>query len=325
MARTINKLTIVAPFFNEETNVTVFYDALRTHLDPLNLALGFVFVDDGSSDHTLRALQALAHADSRVQVIALSRNFGHQLALTAGLDFADGDVIVSLDSDMQHPPSFIPQMLAHYHAGADVVYAVRAANENVGPIKRITSDGYYRVLSQATETPVIRGASDFRLMAGHVLRHLQQLREQHRYLRGMIPWMGYPYAVIPYPQGERHSGTSKYTLRKMMRLARHGLFSFSTVPLTMITWAGFGLAGLALLYLLFVLVVWAQGIALEGWTSIVFGMMLIGAVQLISLGVIAQYIGMIFEQSKGRPLYLIRPDESIIHSQPAPPEESAAR
>lgn len=299
-------LTIVAPFYNEEAGARAFYEALVHVVDQLDAPVEMVFVDDGSRDRTLELLNAIADDDPRVSVLSLSRNFGHQAALTAGLDHANGDMILMMDSDLQHPPAVIPQMLDAYENGASMVYGVRRTARNLGFFKRLTANAYYRLLRRMSNIEVMQGAADFRLMSRDALLALRRMREYHRYLRGMVPWLGFPSAVIYYDQPDRFAGDPVYTWRKSLRLAKDGLFSFTTIPLDLIAGLGVMCTVLALAYLAYILVVWAQGRAVEGWTSVIAVVLVIGGIQLISIGTLAQYTGMIFEQVKDRPLYVLK-------------------
>jgi dolichol-phosphate mannosyltransferase len=309
-------LAVIAPFYNEAGLVDRFYQALCAALDPLGLACTFVFVDDGSSDATLLELNQLADADPRVTVLSLTRNFGHQIALTAGLDYADADVVITMDSDLQHPPAVIPEMLRLHASGVDVIYGVRKNEDNRGYIKRLTAKLFYRLLRRFTHVDIIGGAMDFRLMSRRAVAALRQMPERHRFLRGMVPWMGFPFQTLAYDEQQRVAGQSKYTWRKMLRLARHGFFSFSTAALDMITLLGIFMAGAALLYLIYALLAWVfVGRVVPGWTSVITVVLIVSGVQLISIGILAQYIGMIFEQVKGRPLYFLKQER--LAQQPA--------
>lgn len=309
MTRPLNSLGIVAPFYNEQAGARAFYDALCTVLEPLAIDLSFVFVDDGSQDRTLDILNEIAAEDDRVTVLSLARNFGHQIALTAGLDHASADVIITMDSDLQHPPDTIPLMLDEYRQEADVVYGVRRTDAHRGFAKRAAAGTFYKLLSRISRIDVIYGATDFRLMSRTALRTLRQMRELHRYLRGMVPWMGFPYAVVPFDQSQRHTGDSHYSWRQLARLASSGLFSFSTIPLDIITWLGVTITVLSGIYLLYVLatVLFASiHNTLPGWASTIAIVLIVSGVQLISIGILAQYIGMIFQEVKGRPLYTLK-------------------
>lgn len=300
------QISIVAPFYNEESSIADFYTELTRVLTSLGKSYELIFVDDGSQDGTLTKLQELAARDENLTVLGLSRNFGHQSALTAGLDVAEGDAVIVMDSDLQHPPAVIPEMLKLFAAGADIVYTIRADDRGEGFLKRITSRVFYSIFKRFANIEVIPGSADFRLMRREVVDTLKGMRERHRYLRGMIPWTGWASAVLPYQQPQRKSGKSKYTFRKSLRLARHGLFSFSTIPLEIITWTGLFLSILGGIYLLYILIVSLMGKVVEGWTSTISTILILGGIQVLSLGVVAQYIGMIFEEVKGRPLYIIK-------------------
>jgi len=305
--RRLSTLTVVAPFYNEEQGAQLFYQELCRHLNMLEVVYDFVFVDDGSHDKTLSVLNALANKDPRITVLSLSRNFGHQIALTAGLDYAEGEAVISMDSDLQHPPSSIAEMVEKYEQGADVVYAVRNNDDNRDIAKQLVAKGFYQIMRNVTQVRFVPGAVDFRLMSFRAVQAVRLMHETHRFLRGMVPWVGFNFAIINYHQQSRHIGTSRYGWRQLFGMARHGLFSFSTVPLDAITWLGMFITVCAMLYLLYVLVIYVtQPFDLPGWTSIIAVLLLVSGVQLISTGVLAQYVGMIFEQVKQRPLYILK-------------------
>ncbi|MBZ0310323.1 MAG: glycosyltransferase family 2 protein [Anaerolineae bacterium] len=309
MIRKAKSLAVVVPCYNEEATIHEFHKQVCAVLDTLDISYGFVFVDDGSRDNTLTVLNTLASTDSRVSVLSLARNFGHQLALTAGLDHADAEIIVTMDCDLQHPPATLAEMVRAYEGGADVVYAVRENDENRGFLKSWAAGTFYTLLKRMTRTEVISGAVDFRLLSREALEVLRSMREVHRYLRGMVPWMGFPSAMVHYHQQERFAGTSSYSWRQLARLARHGLFSFSTIPLAFITWLGVLMNVLAVMYLIYILLAAAFSDTLRsvpGWSSVIVVLLVVSGVQLISIGILAQYIGMIFEQVKGRPLYVLK-------------------
>lgn len=300
-------LTLVAPFYNEQDGLEQFHISVKTQLDRLSVRYNLIYVDDASEDGTLERLNAIAAQDPAVRVLSLSRNFGHQIALSAGMDHAGGDVVITMDSDMQHPPSLIPELLAQFQQGAEVVYAVPRAAENLGWSKRVTAGLYYWLLRRATPLKFHPGAGDFRLMSRRVVDALVSMRETHRYLRGMVPWIGFPSAIVYYDQPGRFAGESKYTLRKMLALARNGLFSFSTVPLEFVSLLGFVMAILGVVYLFYIAIRYIVGGDLvPGWGSVIVVLLITGGIQLVSIGVIAQYIAMIFEQGKARPLYFLK-------------------
>jgi dolichol-phosphate mannosyltransferase len=265
-----------------------------------------IFIDDGSVDNTLQELEKIANTDDQLSIISLSRNFGHQYALTAGMDHAIGDGVIVMDSDLQHPPSIIPKMLDCYQAGIDIVYAVRSDYKKEKFLKRISSRIFYQLFKQLANVEIIPGSADFRFMRREVIDSVQKMRETHRFLRGMVPWTGWTSATIPYEQPERKSGQASYTLKKSLRLARHGVFSFSTIPLELITWLGLLISFLGGIYLLYILIISLLGIAVQGWTSTIITILILGGIQLLSLGIAAQYIGMIFEEVKDRPLYIVK-------------------
>jgi polyisoprenyl-phosphate glycosyltransferase len=311
-------LTIVAPCYNESAGIRKFYETLVNALTQTGISFDIIFVDDGSQDNTLNQLTALAADDDRLSIVALSRNYGHQAALTAGLDRANGDVVITMDSDLQHPPALIPELIQWYQNGADIVYAARRrAQQDVGPLKQLASSAYYVLLKRMTNIEVIPGAADFRLMSAEAVQALRRMREHHRYIRGMVPWLGFNSAVVYYDQPERYAGRPTYTWRKSFQMARHGLFSFTTIPLDLITILGVVVVTLSAVYFIWVIVVWALGYSVAGWASVVGVTLLIGGVQLITTGIMAQYIGMIFEQTKGRPLYVTKHPSTLPARTPA--------
>jgi dolichol-phosphate mannosyltransferase len=304
--RKLKSITIVAPFYNEETNILEFYQQVTKELQKLKIHYDLIFVDDGSKDKTLHILNELADRDPVVSVLSLSRNFGHQAALTAGLDYATGEAIVVMDSDLQHPPHVIAEMIDGYEKGADVVHGVRKETNRLGFLKRATTKLWYTVFRFIANVQAVPGAADFRLMSKPVVKNLLEMRESHRYLRGMVPWLGFRSDIIHYEQPNRLTGKPKYSWRKSFRLARHGLLSFSTIPLEIISYIGFLMVGLAFIYLVYVIVTALLGNAVTGWASVIAMVLILGGVQLISIGVVAQYVGMIFEEVKQRPLYVLK-------------------
>jgi dolichol-phosphate mannosyltransferase len=279
---------------------------LSSALATLAVDVQLVFVDDGSGDETLAVLHRIADSDPRVSVIALSRNWGHQIALTAGLEHAVGDAVVTMDSDLQHPPVVIAEMVRAFERGTDIVYGVRRSAARVGWLKRICSKGFYYLLRRATRVDVVPDAADFRLMSRRVVASLRQMREVHRYLRGMVPWLGFSSAIVYYDQPPRTSGRASYTLVSSLRLARHAVFSFSGLPLLAISAMGVMFALLSVLYLAYVIIVAMSGQAVPGWSSVIAVVLVVSAVQFLSMSVLAQYLGMLFEQVKERPLYVLK-------------------
>lgn len=307
-ARRLNSLAVVVPFYNEAAGARFFYERLCEHMDALERPYTLVFVDDGSRDDTLRILNTVAAQDPRVTVLSLARNWGHQAALTAGLDYLDpaAEAVVTMDSDLQQPPETIAAMVAEYEAGADVVHAVRLGHEGAARPKRQTSQWFNRLMAWSAHVDSVPGAADFRLLSRRAVDALQQMREVHRYLRGMVPWIGFTSAVVRYAQAPRHAGTPAYTWRRSLRLAHHGLFSFTTLPLNLITWLGFFFAAAAVAYLGYVAFVAFYGDTVQGWSSVIGVMLVVSAFQFLAMSILAQYLGMVFEESKRRPLYVLK-------------------
>jgi dolichol-phosphate mannosyltransferase len=308
-------LSVVCPAFNEEEVLPLFHPELAEALRPLDAEyeVEILYVDDGSRDRTLEVLRTLARIDPRVRYLSLSRNFGHQAALTAGLEHARGDAVVSLDADLQHPPRLIPELVARWRAGADVVLTVRADDPRLNRFKRGTSRLFYRVLGRLSSVEVRAAASDFRLLSRRAVQALLRLPETHRFLRGMVQWLGYPTAELPYQPDLRRAGVSKYTLYRMARLAADGLMSFSRAPLRMAVGAGAVLTAVSAAACLTVLFVRGADLATAVLTAAGH---VIAAAQLAAVWVVGEYAGRIYEESKRRPLYLV--------SEESPAAEGAA-
>jgi glycosyltransferase involved in cell wall biosynthesis len=306
----IPSVAVVVPLYNEQAALPSFHPRLVAALQALPNAFQITYVDDGSSDETPRILQALAAQDPRVHVVHLSRNFGHQAALTAGLDHADGDVVITLDGDGQHPPELIPEMLRLYAAGYDIIQTQRLDSAATSAFKRWTAGWFYALLNRIGDTRVQPGAADFRLLSRAAADGLRQMREHHRFLRGMVAWMGYRTVILPYEPTERIAGTSKYSLRKMLRLALDATFSFSLAPLWIGLSVGLVFFLLACAEAAYVLSFWVRGQAgalAPGWSSLMFMLLIVGGVLTTLLGFIGIYVGYIFQEAKQRPIYLVRP------------------
>lgn len=299
-------LTIAIPVHNESAGL----DELMRRLDGILAQLGtgdkrILFVDDGSTDDTLARLRSLRSPHARVSVIALSRNFGHQAALTAALDHADGDAVVVMDGDLQDAPEDIPVFLDHYERGYDVVYAIRVERKE-GMLLRSCYRVFYRMMTKLSSTPLPEGSGDFGLLSRRVVTALRQHREQHRYLRGLRMWVGFQQIGVEVERRERHAGKSQYGLRGLIRLAMDGLFSFSIVPIRLALLVGLIAIGGSLLYAVFAL--WARLVqqqSPQGFTTLVLAMVFLAGVQLLFLGVIGEYVGRIYEETKGRALYIV--------------------
>lgn len=319
------KVDLVIPVYNEEEAIAAFHRRLQAVIDPLPYSFTVLYINDGSKDATAERLAEIGAADRRVTVIELSRNFGHQAALTAGLDHSRGDFVISLDGDGEHPPELIPQMMQLALSGYEVVLTQRVEAQQAGWFKRWTSDAFYRWLNRLSNTRILPGSGDFRLLSRKAADALCQLREYQRFLRGMVAWMGFQTIILPYTPSQRIAGHSKYSLRKMLKLAADALFSFSLAPL----FIGISLGGvfllLALIEVIYVLSFWVtnrQDTLAPGWSSLMFVLLVVGGVLMITLGIIGVYIGFIFQEVKRRPIYFVRrilssPEES------APPNEQA--
>ncbi len=302
-------LAIVIPVYNEDAGLEKFHHSLVAVIDTLPQRIRVYYINDGSKDHTQEILSRMAEADSRITVVELSRNFGHQAALSAGLNLADCDVVISMDGDGQNPPALIPQMLKLHENGYDIVLMQRLDMLKMSPFKHLTSSGFYWVINRLSSTPVTPGAADFRLMSRKAVQALQQMPEYHRFLRGMVTWMGFRSVILPYESVERLAGKSKYSLRKMVNLALDAIFSFSLIPL----WVGlltggcfFALAALEAIYVLSFWLTGRQGQLVPGWSSLIFVILIVGGTIMVNLGFIGVYVGYIFQEVKRRPVYLIR-------------------
>ena len=303
------KVGIVIPVYNEEEALPAFHQLLCAALQPLPYTFFIYYVNDGSADGSGSLLNRMAQQDERITVIELSRNFGHQAALTAGIDLAEGDYIITLDGDGQHPPDLIPAMLDLAAAGYDLVLTQREDELEGTAFKRQTASLFYQLINRIGETQILPGGADFRLMSRTAVEGLKQMREYHRFLRGMVSWMGFRTVILPYRAPERLAGRSKYTLRKMLRLAANAIFSFSLVPLYIGLSLGMLLLFLAAAEMIYVLSFWITGNQASlapGWSSLMFVLLVIGGIVMILLGFIGVYIGYIFQEVKRRPIYLVR-------------------
>ena len=317
-SRRLGLLSVVAPVYNEEELLDEFYSRVCSALQGLHFEL--VLVDDGSSDSTPELLDRLASGDPRVHVVYLSRNFGHQTALTAGLDHARGDAVVMIDADLQDPPELIPRMLDHWRGGCDVVYAVREHRDGESRFKLSTARWFYKLFDWLTTVELQHNSGDFRLLDRRALDALLSMRERSRFLRGMTVWVGYRQAAVPYKRDSRFAGETKYTLGKMLRFSLDAISSFSHRPLQLATLFGFVISTLAFIAIPVVIVLRILGSYLPGFSSITIAILLLGGIQLIALGIIGEYVGRIYDEVKGRPLYLVRSRLNIPEEEtPEPP------
>ena len=299
-------LSVVVPCFNEEEVLRETHRRLLEGLESLDTELEIVYVDDGSSDATGSILQELSAKDSRVRVVRFARNFGHQTAVTAGIDHSRGDAVVLIDADLQDPPDVIPRMVALWREGYQVVYGVRAHRPGETFLKRSTAAAFYRMINLMSDVPIPLDTGDFRLMDRCVADVLREMPERHRFVRGMVSWVGFKQCPIYYERQPRFAGESKYPLGKMVRFALDGVTSFSTVPLRWATWAGLVAAGVSLLGIVYALVTRLMTNSwVPGWAAIFVAVLFVGGVQLLSLGAVGEYVGRIYSEAKGRPLYVV--------------------
>lgn len=300
------KISIVIPVYNEAANISILHAELAEVVGPLPYLFEFIFVDDGSTDQSLAIIKNLARADPRVFFIELSRNFGHQYALKAGLDLSNGDCVVSMDCDLQHPPEVVGQLIQKWEEGFDVVYTRRREDKNLPWVKRRTSAVFYDVMNRLSDLKLEHGTADFRLMNRNVLNAFAHLNESELFIRGLIKWAGFRQTAIDYDPKERHSGDSKYNLKKMVSFGLRGITSFSVKPLQMIAYLGMTLFLISMILVPYAIVSYLLGKAVSGWTSLMISVIFFGSLQLLMTGVVGLYISKLVIQSKQRPLYFIR-------------------
>lgn len=319
----MRRLAFVFPIYNEEGNIGPLYEAVIDTTSPLlaEYELEFVFVDDGSKDTSLEKLIGLRNEDPRVTVLSLSRNFGHQMAVTAGLDHAEADAVIIMDSDLQDPPAVALELVARWEAGADVVYAQRRSRKDT-PFKRLTAHTFYWTLSKLSSIEIPRDTGDFRLLDHRVVVELRKYREHHRFLRGLVAGLGFRQEAVLFDRDARLSGTSGYPLRKMIQFALDGILGFSTVPLQLISRLGFVLSALAFVGVLYVVGVklFFPQTAVSGWAFVTVAMFLMGGIQLMMLGVLGSYVGRTYVETQRRPLYALGLSLTSKREDSAPPE-----
>ncbi len=310
-------LSIVVPLYNEEGNVDELLRRVLAIADALPESPTFeiVCVNDGSTDTTLARLRTLARHIPELVIVDLSRNFGHQLAATAGLDTARGDAVVLMDGDLQDPPELIVQFMQKWREGYDVVYATRRTRKGESAFKLFTARMFYRTVRSLTNVAIPVDTGDFRLMSRRVIDALHSVRERHRFIRGLVSWVGYNQIGVPYDRDERHSGKTKYPLSKMLGFALDGITSFSEVPLRFASYFGFVVSVFAFVYAFVVLVLKLLHYNAPGYTSTIVAVLFLGGVQLVGIGILGEYVGRIYDEIKGRPLYLIADVErSAVHA-----------
>lgn len=301
-------LSVIIPIYNEESNIAELYRRLQGVLDGMSLAGGYelIFVNDGSHDQSLPMLKALAAQDERVRYFDFSRNFGHQIAVTAGLDHALGEAIAIIDADLQDPPELIVDLYARLRQGYDVVYAKRRSRQGESYAKKLTAKLFYRILARITRVSIPVDTGDFRVISRRIVLTLRQMPEQHKFLRGQIAWVGFRQTFVEYDRAERAGGETGYTYRKMLNFALDGITSFSDAPLKAATVMGFTVSGVAFLLMLYTL--YARLVRQDyepGWASLMMSILFLGGVQLIAVGVIGEYVARLSANVRQRPLYII--------------------
>ena len=301
----IKTLSIVIPVYNETGNLILMVDSIAAVMKPLQYEYNIIFINDGSSDDTLAFIKQLAASNNIIKYISFSRNFGHQNALKAGLDNSHTDAVISMDGDMQHPPTLIPELLKLWEAGNEVVYTVRKEQEELPLLKKASSNLFYKILNNLSSIEIEQGTADFRLLDKKVVDVLREIKEYDLFWRGLVKWIGFKQIALEYIPGKRASGTSKYTFKKMMELAIKGITSFSTKPLTIAIYIGFVSSLLSFLYLPYVFYSFYYGHTISGWASVIVTIAFFGGLQLMILGILGVYLGKLFMQNKERPHYII--------------------
>lgn len=300
------KVSIIVPAFNEEGNIRIIADNLVQILNKYH-DYEIIFINDGSVDSTLLVLKELNHANNKIRYVSFSRNFGHQLALKAGIDYATGDCVISMDADLQHPVELIPQMIDKWKDGFEVVYTIRGDDPKLSFIKRFTANLFYKLMNTISDVKIVKGTADFRLLDREVIDVLKNMQEHSLFLRGIIPWMGFSQYGLHYVPNERFWGETKYSVKKMIGLAFNGITSFSTKPLHLSTLLGLFISLLSFVYGLYLIVgKFINNKAISGWTSVIVSVLFIGGMQLLMLGIIGEYLGKLFIESKRRPNYIIK-------------------
>lgn len=301
------QLSVIVPVYNEEGNLLALHQRLSDVAKTLQVTAEFILVNDGSHDQSIALIKALAQQDNRIKYIDFSRNFGHQIAVTAGLDACSGERVVIIDADLQDPPELITTLYRKMDEGFEVVYAQREARKGESWLKVITAKLFYRILSRITNIHIPVDTGDFRIISRKVVDILKHMPEQHKYLRGQIAWVGFSQTSVLYQREERKAGASGYTYRKMLRFALDGITSFSRFPLKVATIMGFVVSGITFLIMLYTL--YARFITKDyepGWASLMVTILFIGGVQLIGIGIIGEYIGRVSDNVRGRPLYIVK-------------------
>jgi dolichol-phosphate mannosyltransferase len=324
MKRDVPTLSVVVPCYNEEQVIEVTHERLSSALEAITTDYEIIYVDDGSRDRSAELLHAIQKSSPKVRFIRLSRNFGHQIAVTAGIEYATGQAIVLIDADLQDPPEVIAQMVERWREGYHVVYGQRADRAGETRFKLWTARAFYRLINSLSEVPIPLDTGDFRLMDRTVVDALSRMREKHRMLRAMTSWVGFRQVALPYARSERFAGESKYPLRKMLALALDGIVSFSAVPLKLVTLVGLAFSALSMIGIIYAVAqrLWTDN-WVPGWTILFIAVLLIGGLQFIFLGLMGEYIGRIYSEAKNRPLFLVMEElgfdrQEVLRASPAP-------
>lgn len=301
-------VSIILPCFNEEGNIVEIYEKIKTQINTIGYDFELIFIDDGSTDQTLHTIKSLTRADNRVKCISFSRNFGHQAALKAGFDFCHGDCAITMDADLQHPPSLLAEMIENWENGFEIVFTLRKDESETRFFKRFTSNFFYKLMNYMSGLNLQKGAADFRLIDRKIIDIFKdQISEYHLFYRGLISWVGFKTKSIEYSPSPRHTGKTKYTFMKMLNFALNGITSFSIKPLRLSIIIGFILAFMSFVYAIYAVVASVLlNQTIVGWTSLIFSVLFIGGIQLIFMGIIGEYIGKIFIEIKQRPIYLVK-------------------
>jgi glycosyltransferase involved in cell wall biosynthesis len=299
-------LSVVVPAYNEEKSLAAFHERLCDVVDKIPMDAEIIYVNDGSADHTLTVMERLRSVDQRVGIVNLSRNFGKEIASTAGLDHAEGDAVILMDADLQHPPEMIPVFLNHWREGHDVVYARRESRNGESKLKKTLVNAFYYVTKKVSRVEISEGASDYRLLSRRAIEALRQCRERHRFMKGLFAWIGYPQKSVPYTPDPRYAGTSKWSYWRLWTFALEGITSFTIAPLKIATYVGLIAAAGAFIHA--AIIVYrklAYGDPVAGFPSLIVVISFLGGIQLVTMGIIGEYLGRMFEESKQRPLYIV--------------------
>lgn len=300
------KYSIIVPVYNEEQNLEELYRRLSKVMNDLNETYEILFVNDGSTDGSMSIIEFLTKVDSRIKVIDLARNFGHEIAMTAGIDYVSGSAVIIMDADLQNPPELIPEMIDKWKQGNEIVYTIREKNTDIGFLKQTASTLFYKFLNKITDVKIAENSSDFRLLDKKVIDVLKSMEERSRFLRGLIRWTGFRQTGVNFIAPKRFAGKTKYSFIKLLKLSLDGITSFSSFPLKIASAFGFMVSFVGFIYALYAIYVKIfTDLAMPGWTSIIITVLVLSGVQLITIGIIGEYIGRIYEETKHRPLYVV--------------------